>query len=79
MILTTISTAAGFLSLLATDIRPICQLGTFVAVGIVFAGVSSGINVVAALQLARELGPGKIVATVAVDTRLKYLRGELFG
>ena len=31
-----------------------------------------------ALQLARELGPGKVVATVAVDTGLKYLAGNLF-
>lgn len=44
----------------------------------VFAGTSTGVNVVAALQLARELGPGKRVATVAVDTGLKYLAGDLF-
>jgi cysteine synthase len=36
------------------------------------------LNVVAALQLARELGPGHRVATVAVDTGLKYLAGDLF-
>ncbi len=41
MILTTISTAAGFLSLLATDVRPIRQMGLYAAVGIVFAGVIS--------------------------------------
>jgi cysteine synthase A len=44
----------------------------------VFAGVSTGLNVVAALQLARELAPGQRVATVAVDTGLKYLAGDLF-
>ena len=44
----------------------------------IFAGVSTGLNVVAALQLARELGPGRRVATVAVDTGLKYLAGDLF-
>jgi len=44
----------------------------------VFAGTSSALNVVAALQLARELGPGKVVATVAVDSGLKYLAGDLF-
>jgi cysteine synthase A len=44
----------------------------------IFAGVSTGLNVVAALDLARELGPGHIVATVAVDTGLKYLAGDLF-
>ncbi len=41
MILTTISTAAGFLSLLAADIRPIRQLGVFAAIGITFAGIIS--------------------------------------
>ena len=44
----------------------------------IFAGVSTGLNVVAALQLARELGAGRSVATVAVDTGLKYLAGDLF-
>ena len=44
----------------------------------IFAGVSSGVNVLAALRLAEELGPGKTVATVAVDTGLKYLAGDLF-
>jgi len=44
----------------------------------IFAGTSSGLNVVAALQLARELGPGKTVATVAVDSGLKYLAGDLY-
>jgi cysteine synthase A len=44
----------------------------------IFAGTSSGLNVVGALQLARELGPGRRVATVAVDTGLKYLTGDLF-
>ncbi|HEY5684242.1 MAG TPA: MMPL family transporter [Acidimicrobiia bacterium] len=41
MILTTISTAAGFMSLLVTDIRPVRQLGLFAAVGITFAGAIS--------------------------------------
>jgi cysteine synthase A len=44
----------------------------------VFAGVSTGLNVVGALQLARDLGPGHTVATVAVDTGLKYLAGDLY-
>src|SRR4051794_41170251 len=44
----------------------------------IFAGTSSALNVVAALQLAKELGPGKVVATVAIDTGLKYLAGDLF-
>jgi cysteine synthase A len=44
----------------------------------VFAGTSSALNVVAALKLAKELGPGKVVATVAIDSGLKYLAGDLF-
>jgi cysteine synthase len=44
----------------------------------IFAGVSTGLNVLAALQIAAELGPGHRVATVAVDTGLKYLAGDLF-
>ena len=44
----------------------------------IFAGTSSGVNLAAALEVARELGPGKVVATVAVDTGLKYLTGDLY-
>ena len=43
-----------------------------------FVGTSSGLNVAAAIELAREAGPGKVVATIAVDTGLKYLAGDLF-
>jgi cysteine synthase A len=41
-------------------------------------GTSSALNIAAAVALARELGRGKVVATVAVDTGLKYLAGNLF-
>lgn len=41
-----------------------------------FCGLSSGANVVAALELARELGPGKRVATVLPDSRDRYLFTE---
>ena len=41
-------------------------------------GTSSALNITAALDLARELGPGKAIATVAVDTGLKYLAGDLY-
>jgi len=41
-------------------------------------GTSSALNILAAIGLARELGAGKAVATVAVDTGLKYLAGDLF-
>jgi cysteine synthase A len=45
----------------------------------IFAGTSTGLNVVGAIQLARELGHGHTVVTVAVDTGLKYLDGDLYG
>ena len=41
-------------------------------------GTSTGLNVVAAVKLAEELGPGKSVVTVACDTGLKYMAGDLF-
>lgn len=41
-------------------------------------GTSTGLNVVAAIELARELGPDATVVTVAPDTGLKYLNGPLF-
>jgi cysteine synthase A len=44
----------------------------------IFAGTSTGLNLAAAIEVARELGPGKVVATVAVDTGLKYLAGDLY-
>lgn len=40
-------------------------------------GTSSGLNVTAAIALAKELGPGKTVVTVACDTGLKYMNGTL--
>ena len=43
-----------------------------------FVGTSSGLNIAAAIRIAHELGSGKVVATVAVDTGLKYLAGDLF-
>jgi cysteine synthase A len=41
-------------------------------------GTSSGLNIAAAVQIAAEIGSGKTVATVAVDSGLKYLAGDLF-
>jgi cysteine synthase A len=42
------------------------------------AGISSGLNVAGAVEIAQELGEGHTVVTVAVDTGLKYLGGDLF-
>jgi cysteine synthase A len=44
----------------------------------IFVGTSSGLNAAGAIELAKELGPGKTVVTIAVDTGLKYLAGDLF-
>ena len=44
----------------------------------IFGGTSTGMNVAAALDLALELGPSGVVVTVACDTGLKYLSGDLF-
>lgn len=43
-----------------------------------FAGTSSGANVVAALEVARRLGPGAQVVTLLVDSGLKYVSTEVF-
>lgn len=44
----------------------------------VFSGWSTGLNVAAALDLAAELGTDHTVVTVAVDSGLKYLAGDLY-
>jgi len=44
----------------------------------VFAGTSSGANVVAALKLAQRLGPKATVATIMVDSGLRYLSTDVF-
>ena len=43
-----------------------------------FAGTSTGANVVAALQIATHLGTGHTVVTVACDSGLKYLSTDLY-
>jgi cysteine synthase A len=44
----------------------------------IFAGTSTGLNVVAALQLAREVGKGGVIVTAACDSGFKYLDGALY-
>jgi cysteine synthase len=44
----------------------------------IFAGTSSGANVVAAIQVARRLGPGAKVVTLMVDSGLKYLSTDVY-
>jgi cysteine synthase A len=43
-----------------------------------FAGTSSGANVVAAIRVAKGLGPGHTVVTLLVDSGLKYLTTDLY-
>jgi cysteine synthase A len=43
-----------------------------------WSGPSTGANLVAALRVARELGEGRRVVTVLVDSGLKYLGGSLY-
>ncbi|KXH30193.1 hypothetical protein CSAL01_05023 [Colletotrichum salicis] len=43
----------------------------------IFAGVSTGLNV-ATIRSAGEMGAGKRVVTIACDSGLKYLNGDLF-
>ena len=43
-----------------------------------FAGTSTGANVLAALEVARRLGPGRTVVTLAADSGLKYVHTDVF-
>lgn len=43
-----------------------------------FAGASTGANVIAAMRLADELGPDATIVTVMCDTGMKYLSSPLF-
>lgn len=44
-----------------------------------FTGISTGLNVTAAVEIAAERDPDDVVATIACDTGLKYLNDDLFG
>ncbi len=43
-----------------------------------FAGTSSGANVVAAIQVGRRLGPGAKVVTLMADSGLKYSSTDVY-
>ncbi len=84
MILTTISTAAGFASLLFTDVQPIRQLGAFTAIGIGFAGVISFFSLPALLSRIEVeanhhnalLGP-RLTAAVKVLAKRRWVAAVL--
>ena len=44
-----------------------------------FAGTSSGANVVAAIRVAERLGPDAKVVTLMADSGLKYLSTDVYG
>ncbi|HEX6748626.1 MAG TPA: cysteine synthase family protein [Longimicrobium sp.] len=43
-----------------------------------FAGTSSGANVIASIRVAERLGPGKTVVTLMCDSGLKYLSTDVY-
>lgn len=43
-----------------------------------FAGTSSGANVIAAIQIAKRIGPGGKVVTLMADSGLKYLNTDVY-
>jgi cysteine synthase A len=44
----------------------------------IFAGTSSGANIVASIKIAERLGAGKTVATIIVDSGLRYISTALY-
>jgi len=44
----------------------------------IFGGTSSGANVVAAIRVARSLGPGANVVTIICDSGLRYLSTDVY-
>ena len=43
-----------------------------------FAGTSSGANVLAAIEIGRRLGPDATVVTLLADSGLKYLNTDVY-
>jgi len=44
----------------------------------IFSGSSTGANIMASLRVAKKLGAGKNIVTIAVDSGLKYLSTEVY-
>lgn len=65
----------GFLT--ATDTEALQTARKLGKVEGVFAGFSSGANVVCAIKIARKLPEGSVVVTILPDTGLKYLSTDL--
>jgi len=45
----------------------------------IFAGISTGANVVGAHRVAERLGPDAVIVTLAVDTGFKYMSVSPYG
>ena len=45
----------------------------------IFCGGSTGLNVAGAVELAKEMGAGQRIVTLACDSGLKYLGGHIYG
>ena len=45
----------------------------------IFGGASTGLNVVGAIKIARELGPGRRIVTLCCDNGVKYLGSHIYG
>ena len=43
-----------------------------------FAGTSSGANVLVAIELGKKLGPDAVIVTLIVDSGLKYLSTDVY-
>ncbi|HEY0940158.1 MAG TPA: pyridoxal-phosphate dependent enzyme [Steroidobacter sp.] len=44
----------------------------------IFGGTSTGLNVIAALRVAARLGPDATVATILIDSGLRYMSTEVY-
>ena len=44
----------------------------------IFCGGSTGLNVAAAIDLAKEIGPGKRIVTLGCDNGMKYLGSHIY-
>lgn len=71
----------GFLTVTVTvtDADAIARARSLARVEGIFAGFSTGANLVGAQQLIERLGPGAVVACLACDSGLKYLSTDLYG
>ena len=64
--------------LMVTDEEAFAMVKKLAAVEGVLGGSSAGANVVAALRVGRELGPGKRVVTMIPDSAERYLSKKIF-